>query len=469
MTEAAIRALIAALEAELAHLPAVQEAGRVFSAANEQVMRAAVTALNQLLAQVSAPPDVTQAPPAAPPVAAAHPVPPQFARPVIVAQSITPPIGTPGSAKDMAAHLAAVKPAGHDATPAATFAAMVKAHDASHSAGAGHIHPGQAQDAYSAPVETIAQESVVPLSEAGAKGKGLIRIITPGWGSSGYYSESVLERDAPKAWPAGTKMFWDHPTVTDAQQRPERSLRDLAAELTEEASYMKAGPDGPGVYGRAKVFSAYQPKVEELAPHIGVSIRSSASIRQGEAEGRKGPIVERLIPSPTNSVDFVTIPGRGGRVAALFEAARGANSSTEDEPVSEAELKEAREALATMTAERDRATLGLALMQAHAIATEAVAKVDIPDLARARVVAAVESNPPMKDGALDAAALKAAVEKAATDEKAYLDKVRGVGVVRGMGSGTSTSTEAGDASLVESFRRMGMTEQAAKIAAAGRR
>lgn len=409
MTAAMLRALLEALAADLAAelttLPTATEAGRVFSTKNEAQLRAAVTALQALLAQVALPPDVGA------PVPGAAPVPAMV--PAMVAQ----------------------------------------------------------QQSYFAEGTTIAQEAALAVSEAAVKdGKALLRIITPGWGSSGYYSPGVLERDAPAAFPRGTKMYWDHPAAGDT--RPERSLRDLAAELTEDARWMGSGPEGPGVYSRARVFAQYQPAVEELAPHIGVSIRASAMMRPGEAEGRKGPLVDRLIPSPTNSVDFVTIPGRGGRIASLFEAARGRNDAQalEVDDVSAEELKAAQEALAASNAERDRALVGLAMVRAATVCAEAIAKVGLPDVSRARLVEALTANPPMKEGALDEAAMAEAATKAASEEKAYLASILGTGTVRGMGSGSAAEggADAGP-DMADSFQRLGLSESAAKTAAAGRR
>lgn len=421
LTEALLRALIAAIEAEIASLPtdtdSATEAGRIFSAANETQLRAAVQALNNLLAQVSLPPDPAQ--------------PGQ--------QQPQQPPAPPAS--------------GRGAPPAFVQQAG-----------------GQEPEAWA--VES-AESTVMAVSESLAtKGKGLARIITPGWGSSGYYSPAVLERDAPTAFPAGTKMFWDHPAKDDG--RPERSLRDLAAETTEPARYMAAGPEGPGVYAKVKVFSDYQPKVDELKEHIGLSIRSSAAIKPGEAEGRKGAIVERLIGHPTNSVDFVTIPGRGGRITALFEAARGSNTTQEDD-VSAEELKAAQEAQAKAERERDAAYAKIATQEATNVAAGIIAKVDMPQAARIKVLAEVLRDVPVKDGALDKPTFEAAVQKAADAEKAYLDQITGRGRVTGMGSGASEGASGSggeavtEAEMTAAFERIGLSEGAAKIAGAGRR
>ena len=162
----------------------------------------------------------------------------------------------------------------------------------------------------------------VALREQAVRQDGTIhmRIIGPGWGSSGYYSEEMLRRDGPGAFRAGTKMYWDHPTIAEESERPEGSLRDLAAVLVSDARY-EEGAQGPGLYADAKVFGQYSEAVNELAPHIGVSIRAAGRATTGEAEGRKGTIIDAI--TQARSVDFVTEPGAGGRIVQMFEAARG--------------------------------------------------------------------------------------------------------------------------------------------------
>lgn len=143
-----------------------------------------------------------------------------------------------------------------------------------------------------------------------------VELITPGWGSSGYYSPEVLEaagRD--RVFAAGTHMYIDHPSASESHDRPERSLRDLAAVLAEDATW-----NGQALRGKARVFAPYQPLVAEMKDDIGVSIRAGGEVEMGEAEGRRGRIVTQLVNA--TSVDFVTRAGRGGRIAQLLESAR---------------------------------------------------------------------------------------------------------------------------------------------------
>ena len=167
-------------------------------------------------------------------------------------------------------------------------------------------------------------ESAIALDEKAVRGDGTVpvKIIQAGWGSSGFYPKEVLQRDGPKAFRKGTKMLWNHPTDTEEAARPEGDLNDLASELVSDARWMDNGPRGAGLYADAKVFEAYQPAVNDLAPHIGVSIHARGRGVYGEAGGKEGVIVQEIMESPFNRVDYVTMPGAGGEIISLFEAAR---------------------------------------------------------------------------------------------------------------------------------------------------
>jgi len=153
-----------------------------------------------------------------------------------------------------------------------------------------------------------------------------ITIIREGWGSSGYYPKEVLERDGPRVFPVGTHLYIDHPTPTEERERPERSVRDLAATIV-EAPRM-AGIDLVAV---AEIKPHWEPVINALAEDIGLSIRASGVIEQGEAGGREGSIVKALTEG--YSVDFVTKAGAGGKIGKLIESAR-----------SETKIEEARNA-----------------------------------------------------------------------------------------------------------------------------
>jgi len=156
------------------------------------------------------------------------------------------------------------------------------------------------------------------LAESVSRNDNLFKLISPGWGTSGYYSTQVLKEDGPKVFTSGLKMYWNHPTKHEEQQRPEGDLRYLAAELTSDAEYMENGPEGPGLYANGKIFEQYKEPIKDMAEHIGLSIRAGGETSPGEAEGRRGPIVEKI--SYAKSVDFVTEAGAGGEIVELFES-----------------------------------------------------------------------------------------------------------------------------------------------------
>jgi hypothetical protein len=183
-------------------------------------------------------------------------------------------------------------------------------------------------------------------SAAAAKSTGrmLVEFITPGWGSSGYYSPQVLEQAAKDVViPKGTHMYADHPTQEEDASRPVRSVKDLMAVVNEDARVSESG----SLVGEVQVVPAWKDLVETVREHIGVSIRGSATdIVEGEAEGRKGGIIEGLV-APVLSVDFVTRAGRGGKVLSVLESA-AANHRALDRGVEEATVNDTREALQTV-------------------------------------------------------------------------------------------------------------------------
>lgn len=143
-----------------------------------------------------------------------------------------------------------------------------------------------------------------------------VTIIEEGWGSSGYYGGEMLKRDGPMVFPVGTHMYIDHPTEREDAERPERSVRDLAATIV-EAPRMA----GTKLKAVAEVKEHWAPVIEALSSDIGLSIRAHGLVEHGKAGGREGPIVKTLTEGL--SVDFVTVAGAGGKIERLIESARG--------------------------------------------------------------------------------------------------------------------------------------------------
>ena len=166
----------------------------------------------------------------------------------------------------------------------------------------------------------ITEASTLTITESATPGRVLLQLITPGWGSSGYYSAPVLENAATEqVWPKGTHVFFDHPSESERHDRPERSVRDLAMILDEDA---RRDAETGGLVAEAKVIGPYRELVTDpvFMEAVGMSIRASADTTVGEAEGRKGVLVTHLVEGV--SVDLVTRAGRGGRILAAVESAR---------------------------------------------------------------------------------------------------------------------------------------------------
>lgn len=337
----------------------------------------------------------------------------------------------------------------------------------------------------------------VPLVEGTLRRDGTVpvKLIQPGWGSSGFYPAEVLERDGPVVFPAGTKMYWNHPTLSEEAERPEGDLRNLAAELVSGARWEAAGAAGPGLYADAKVFGPYQAAVEELAPHIGVSIRAAGRAVAGEADGRTGRIVQQLVNA--RSVDFVTEPGAGGQIISMFEAARrdvstqrrkgaeaqdgstdnGALQAQEAIEMEElqTQLAEAQQQIEELRTANARLAEALVLRDAHALAGEVLAEANLPDVTRRRLLGQVATNPPVgEDGQLDALALRQRVTEAITAEQQYLAEAAGYGAgrIQGIGGqqaqGNQVDEAAVQARMAEAFQALGLSETSARAAANGR-
>lgn len=195
------------------------------------------------------------------------------------------------------------------------------------------------------PKRLTVQASITEAAAAAAKDTGRmpVQFISPGWGSSGYYSPDVIAEAAEtKFIPAGTHMYADHPTDAEDAERPGRSIKDLMAVVVEDAHLSDDG----ALVGEVDVVPAWRDLLETVRDHIGVSIRGSATdIVEGEAEGRRGRIIEGLM-APCLSVDFVTKAGRGGKVLPVLESA-AANQRAIAHGVAEATVNDTREALQT--------------------------------------------------------------------------------------------------------------------------
>lgn len=182
---------------------------------------------------------------------------------------------------------------------------------------------------------TALLEAATPEVLSGEKpGRYRIRIICPGQGSSGTYSEANLAASVGH-FPAGTQMFMDHPSKDEDMNRPERSVKDLAGRLVTDAV---VGLDG-ALYAECEVYPSFNDIIREKWQDIGVSIN---------AWSENGLDADGIVPvfDGVTSVDFVTKAGAGGALLEVLESQRV--SSDEENHMNEETI---RQAIATAVTE----------------------------------------------------------------------------------------------------------------------
>jgi hypothetical protein len=194
-------------------------------------------------------------------------------------------------------------------------------------------------------------------------------LITPGQGSSGFYSESMLREFGPTAFPKGTHSYVDHPK----DESDGRSPKNLMAVLAEDAHY----EDGVGLVAELAVMEHWKEFVEAVAPHTGLSIWASG---EGARDDEGTLVVESLVPNTQNSVDLVSYAGRAGSGLAekLYESAIRMQFSSEgtETPMVEEAVTNKEEGIPVMTIEELSAQIA-----------------GLPDLIAAAVVDAINAAP----------------------------------------------------------------------------
>lgn len=290
----------------------------------------------------------------------------------------------------------------------------------------------------------------VELREA-ARSDYPVKIIAPGKGSSAFYTSEVLKSSAHLFKP-GLHLYWNHPTLTEESDRPERNIDHLAAVLTETAHWEEAGPKGPGLYSRAKVFSDHAQQVEEKGPYIGLSILAA-----GNAEKQNGmPVMREGVPllkefTYVASTDFVTKAGAGG-MPIVESAADAAPIQTEEDADNMAANEEltklieglqlANEGLKAANARNATLSQRLARTEAREAGAAKLKGIRLPDDKKAIILErAVSAAPMTADGDLDTEAFMKVLESEIQHAAALLG---GGPIVTGMGTTQPTEITESD-------------------------
>lgn len=318
----------------------------------------------------------------------------------------------------------------------------------------------------------------IPMTEATVDGKGIatIVVIRPGFNSSKdrYYSAEMLARDVGMF--EGVKMFANHSTEDEDAQRPERDIRDWVATL----QHAHIGPDGEVLAEAVIVEPWLKAKLSELRDknllgEMGISIDAVGQGEEGEIEGAKTAIIEKIVK--VRSVDFVTYPGAGG-IVTMYETAHEhdvdlmsidqlrerrpdlvkviadeakALALKEAQKMSEIEdrVKELETDLETRTTELQTATEALeaakveaAKADAKSLIDKAIAEAELPAAAKTRLTERF-ANAENAEG----------IAEAITAEIAYIGELSESGKVKGMGA-SQPDAEADKAALRESAKRL---------------
>nr|DAN34728.1 MAG TPA: Prohead core protein protease [Caudoviricetes sp.] len=147
-----------------------------------------------------------------------------------------------------------------------------------------------------------------------------VTIITPGKGSSGEYPPETIKKLAESPiWDSPIHMYMNHATGSERASRPEGDIRELAGVIDGRPVVDDSG----ALVGRAKIFPEYRDFIRERAPYIGVSINASGIMAPG-----KDRVIQEI--TQVDSVDFVTKPGRGGKITAVLESSREVDGMAND-------------------------------------------------------------------------------------------------------------------------------------------
>jgi hypothetical protein len=272
-------------------------------------------------------------------------------------------------------------------------------------------------------------------------------LISPGRGSSGYYSEELLREYGAVAFPAGTHSYLDH-----LGENENRSASKLLGVYPEAAHY----EEGVGLVSKFRPMKHWADFVEEVAPYTGLSIYAQGEGVEEDMDGESVYVVKELLPNIMNTVDLVSYAGRGGHfVESLIESAL-ANKETENNNMAledevrnlvavitplVSELSTAREELKQAKEAADASAVDATEASAKAVeAAREVETAELPEKVKESLRAQIDAgNYNVKPAIESAVAIREAVlAEAKVEEKDPLAGFLGESYI---GTTTSTSNE----------------------------
>jgi hypothetical protein len=261
-------------------------------------------------------------------------------------------------------------------------------------------------------------------------------------------------------------MYVNHPSASEMRDRPERNLTDWVSTVKETWVDEETG----AIKARIKVVQNWfgdflkQLQENEALPDVGLSIFAQGQVQRKKMDGRLTDVVERF--TRALSVDWVTEPGAGGRVDAIWESYQPVRlkeqetnvlntmSATEavatlreqrpdvieileaerhtEEQVREAEAAQSAAAeqigsleqeLAAKQIELEQIKASLVVAEQHQLIGEALGEIEIPQAVRDRVAAQIAEPVLSETGELDVDALKAKISELVEAEAAYAEQL----------------------------------------------
>ncbi len=301
-----------------------------------------------------------------------------------------------------------------------------------------------------------------------SKNEVVVTVLEPGFNRSGarYYTSEAVAHAVSEGLFNNRKMYVNHPSASEMRDRPERNLTDWVSTVKETWVDEETG----AIKARIKVVQNWfgdflkQLQENEALPDVGLSIFAQGQVQRKKMDGRLTDVVERF--TRALSVDWVTEPGAGGRVDAIWESYQPVRlkeqetnvlntmSATEavatlreqrpdvieileaerhtEEQVREAEAAQSAAAeqigsleqeLAAKQIELEQIKASLVVAEQHQLIGEALGEIEIPQAVRDRVAAQIAEPVLSETGELDVDALKAKISELVEAEAAYAEQL----------------------------------------------
>jgi hypothetical protein len=333
-----------------------------------------------------------------------------------------------------------------------------------------------------------------------ASGELVATFIKPGLNRSGarFYPKETIKEAVDQGMFNGLKMYLNHASPQELAQRPERSLVDWVSTIKETWVDSETGA------GKAKIkvvqgwFKSFLKDLQESGAleEIGLSIFAQGKVKAERREGKMTNVVEQF--RRAMSVDWVTEPGAGGRVDAIWESYQPQmqkeqelnmlNSMKVDEALKE--LRESRpdvlKALVDEIQENQQTEEQIREAQAHtksledkvleltskleekdkeseaevaarlkaeqtALVAESLASAQLPQLAKDRILRNLSEVVVKEDGkTLDDAKIKESIVSAVKAEEDYMAEILKAAKTGGKGITGLGESAGGDEALQES-------------------